>query len=99
MASKSRRKGVEFEREIVNAFKSVGINAERRSTLQANSANEDQGDVFAPGIGRVECKRRARGFSLIYAAVQNADCAVIRDDRRRPLIVFELEKWLNRDKK
>lgn len=97
MGSKSRRKGADFERETVNIFKAHGIAAERRAGLQASAITEDQGDVYAAGVGKVECKRRARGFSLLYEALANADCAVVRDDRSPPLIVFDLQRWLERE--
>ncbi|MEO0851792.1 MAG: hypothetical protein AAFY04_10355, partial [Pseudomonadota bacterium] len=65
MGKRSRDKGAGFEREVVAAFKAAGIHAERRAPLQANSAIAD-GDVVADGVGKIECKRRKSGFSLIY---------------------------------
>ena len=95
MGAKSRRKSAQFEREVVNLCKAAGINAERRAGLQANPLL-DEGDVYAEGFGKIECKRRARAFGLIYSALENADCAVIRDDRRAPLVVFQFSEFLSR---
>jgi hypothetical protein len=93
---KSREKGADFEREVVAAFKAAGIHAERRAPLQANAAI-GEADVIAEGVGRIECKRRARGFGLVYAALENGDAVVIRDDQRAALIVLELADFLSRD--
>lgn len=98
MGSKSRRKGSEFEREIVNAFKKAGIFAERRAPMQANAYSDDA-DVVADGVGRIEAKRRTRGFKIIYDALDGVDAVVIRDDRKPALIVFDLESYINREVK
>lgn len=96
MTRLSREKGASFEREVVAAFRAAGLHAERRAPMQANAAATDP-DVIAEGVGRIECKRRARGFSLIYGALEGADAVVIRDDRMSALIVFDLADWLARE--
>ena len=63
MSRRSRDKGAAFEREVVAAFKGAGLQAERHAPLQANAAATAP-DVVAERVGRIECKRRARGFSL-----------------------------------
>lgn len=96
MGKLSRRKGAEFEREVVRAFKSAGFKAERRAGLQANPLL-DQGDVFVDNLGRIECKRRASSFKTLYEWMKDAEAVVIRTDHKPALIVFELNDWLIRE--
>jgi len=96
MGKLSRDKGAAFEREVVNAFHSAGIHAERRAPLQANASICDA-DVVANGVGKIECKRRKNGFSLIYDAMQGNDAVVIRSDRKPALIIFPLADYLARE--
>jgi hypothetical protein len=95
MGAKSRRKGAAAEREVVNILRAAGLEAERRAPMQASIDAEDP-DVFAPAIGRVEIKRRARGFTVLYTALANADAAIVRDDRGEWLIVEPLRSFIER---
>jgi len=95
MGKFSRDKGAQFEREIVTLLSKYGLNAKRTAPMQAGHSS-----AFADvecDLGLVECKRRARGFSTLYEALEHADCAIVRDDRKEPLIVFELADFLTRE--
>ena len=95
MSKMSREKGAQFERDIVRLLNGHNLNAKRTAPMQAG-----HGSAYADiecDLGLIECKRRARGFSLLYEALKDADCAIIRDDRKQPLIVFELEDFLTRE--
>jgi len=93
MGKKSRTKGALAEREIVNILKASGFHAERRAPMQANH-DADDADVFSIEIGCIEVKRRKRGFSLLYQALENADLAVVRDDRGEWIAVQPLREYL-----
>lgn len=95
MAARSRRKGAAAEREVVNILRAAGFAAERRAPMQS-SADADDPDVFAPEIGRIEVKRRARGFALLYEALAKADAAIVRDDRGEWLFVEPLRSLIQR---
>lgn len=95
MGKLSRNKGASFEREVVRLLNQYNLNAKRTAPMQAGHSNYF-GDVECD-LGLVECKRRARGFSLLYEALADADCVIFRDDRKKPLIAFELEDFLTRE--
>jgi Holliday junction resolvase len=95
MGAKSRRKGASAEREVVAILRAAGLEAERRAPMQA-SIDADDPDIFAPAIGRVEIKRRARGFALLYEALAKADVAIVRDDRGEWLVVEPLRTFITR---
>lgn len=49
----------------------------------------------------VECKARGKGFTLLYDALEQAErgkgltpVAVVKQDRRKPLVVMDLEDFL-----
>lgn len=95
MGAKSRRKGAGAEREVVAILRAAGLEAERRAPMQASAAADDP-DIFSPEIGRIEVKRRKRGFAILYAAILNADAAIVRDDRGEWLIVEPLRAFIER---
>lgn len=100
MGKASRTKGASFEREIVNAHKREGIDAER-VPLSGAAGGSYGHDVIvkSPALGRVkvEAKRRASGFKLLYDALEqspNTDAVVIRADRKEALYVMPESVWL-----
>lgn len=95
MGAKSRRKGAGAEREVVAILRAAGLEAERRAPMQSNADAEDP-DVYSPELGRIEVKRRKRGFGLLYDALVNADAAIVRDDRGEWLIVEPLRNFIER---
>jgi len=95
MGKLSRNKGAGFEREIVRLLNQYDLNAKRTAPMQAGHSSCFP-DVESD-LGLVECKRRARGFSTLYQALESADCVIFRDDRKEPLIAFELSDFLTRE--
>ena len=94
MSSKSKAKGSGFELEIVRKHQKLGIQAEKMP-LSGALGGKYSGDIQVAGlIG--ECKRRKRGFTLLYNALAQgggSDMLFIRDDRAEPLVVLPWETW------
>ncbi len=96
MGKKSRDKGARWEREVVAILQAHGRAAEKMP-LSGALGGKWRGDVSSPVLGSdwvVECKRRARGFSQIYEYLGLNDALIIKDDRRRPLVVLDLRRAL-----
>ena len=92
----SRDKGASFEREVVNWHKARDVPAERIPLSGAVKGNY-AGDIkIGPTLGMVaECKRRARGFGTLYAALEqdDSDLLFVRDDRKETLVVMPLQTY------
>jgi len=92
----SRDKGAAFEREIVNWHKQRGVPAERIPLSGAMKGNY-KGDIrLGPTLGMLaECKRRARAYKDLYAALDqdDSDMLFVRADRERTLVVLPLETY------
>lgn len=92
----SRDKGAAFEREIVNWHKNIGVDAERIPLSGAVKGNY-KGDIrLGPTLGMLaECKRRARAYGDLYAALDqdDADMLFVRADRERTLVVLPIETY------
>jgi len=88
MGKKSRTKGQTFEREVVNAMKAAGFDAER-VPLSGAAKGSFGNDVRICGL-EMECKIRANGFKELYAWIERdaADGLVIRADRKPRLYVL-----------
>jgi len=92
----SRDKGASYEREIVNWHKARGVPAERIPLSGAVKGNYAGDLKIGPTLGLVaECKRRARGFGTLYAALEqdNSDLLFVRDDRKETLVVLPLQTY------
>lgn len=94
MGKKSRDKGATYEREVVNAFKAHGIDAVRLAPLQSDLRRSEYADVDVQGLGRVECKRPANGFKMLYDAIEHAEAVCLRSDGEKSLIVLRLDHFL-----
>ena len=94
MSSKSKRKGSGYEREIVRAHEALGIEA-IKTPLSGALGGKYSGDVQVAGlIG--ECKRRRKGYSSLYNALEQgtgSDIMFARDDHRETLVVMPWETW------
>jgi hypothetical protein len=96
---KSRNKGANEERAIVNLHRDMGVRAQR--TLEAGARSDGSvtydldvyafGEEEAPLIG--ECKIRADGFKQIYDWLGENDFLTIRADRKERLYVVPEELW------
>ena len=89
----SKTKGTGFETEIVRAHQKLGIEAKR--SPYSGALKEYPGDVQIAGlIG--ECKRRRKGYSSLYKALDQgcgADMLFIRDDRKPTMVVLPWGSW------
>jgi len=91
-----KRKGIEWEREVVALLQHHGIAAERVPLSGAVKTNRFDHDVTCPIRGkdrRIECKRKARAFATIEAMLGTNFALICRDDRSRPLVVMSLETF------
>ena len=90
---RNRQRGAEFEREVVNAARAIGLAAERVQG-RAGAARLGDPDVVIDGDITLECKRRKSLPGYLTEWCEGVDAAVIREDRGKALVVMSLEKWL-----
>ena len=91
----ARRKGMNFEREVVALLQAHGIAAEKVPLSGAVKGGKFEGDIDCPVRGvdqKLECKRWKGGFKTINALLQreNTYGLVVRDDHCEALIVLRL---------
>jgi hypothetical protein len=92
MPHPSKRKGSGFEREVVAFLRDQGIVAER-VPLSGAAGGSHTGDIDVSIRGtdrKLECKRRARGFSTLYGWLAGNYALIVRDDHCEPLAVMRL---------
>jgi len=93
---KSRDKGANFEREVVNWHKDRNVEAERVPLSGAAKGNYSGDLKIGPEQALLaECKRRARAWQDLYDALDQdgSDMLFIRKDRERTLVVLPLETY------
>ena len=81
-----KAKGSRFEREVKKLFEEAGFSVVR------SAASLGKADLFVEGIGSIQCKAR-KNFG-IYSLFDGADVLVVKADRKKPLIVMPLSKFL-----
>ena len=95
--AKSRNKGAGFERELVNAFKELGLDAQRVPLSGATAYAKNDIEVIAGFDGKTkfcgEAKRRAGLPKFFTDALDGADFAAFRQDRGETLIVLRLNTF------
>tara|TARA_R100001443_G_scaffold7064_1_gene16206 strand:+ start:965 stop:1312 length:348 start_codon:yes stop_codon:yes gene_type:complete len=94
MSSKSKRKGSGYELEVVRAHLAEGVQASKQP-LSGALGGKYAGDVQIAGL-ICECKRRRKGFSTLYKALEQgggSDALFVRDDNRDTLVVLPFETW------
>jgi Holliday junction resolvase len=98
MSKYQRRKGHDFEREVVHFFREVGLEARRGLQYQPNSRAPD---VIAPPFA-VECKaskrpsyRQAWETAALLAEEGTIPIAVLKEPRKEALVVISLEDFLD----
>ena len=95
MGKASRDKGANYERELVNAFREGGIDAQRVPLSGATSfAKNDIQIDFRLGVWDCEAKRRKSPPKFFTEALDGADFAAFRQDRGETLIVLTLDKFV-----
>lgn len=100
----SRRKGHDFERELVRWFKRNGIEAKRG--YQSRGGGAEQADVILPDwFWHVEAKRVARSsiYSYIEQAIRDIETSheepgipvvLMKADRKPVLAIMLADNWL-----
>lgn len=106
MSSASKRKGSNYELEVVRAHLALGIDA-TKTPLSGALGGKYSGDVQIAGmIG--ECKRRKKGYTSLYNALEQgggSDMLFCRDDNKETLVVLpwpvwaQITQWLDWPKK
>ena len=81
-----KAKGTRLEREVKKAFEKAGF------TVVRSAASLGKADLYVEGIGSIQCKSR-KNFG-VYSLFEGADVLVVKADRKKPLIVMPLEKFL-----
>lgn len=93
----SRNKGAKYERELVNAFKGRGLEAQRVPLSGATAYAKGDVEVtagFAPQPVFVgECKRRKALPEWIDTALGDNDFLAMREDSGKTLIVLRFDMF------
>jgi Holliday junction resolvase len=94
MPSKNKRRGNDFEREVVEAAKARGIEAQRAWGSDGRSMGmHAEVDLVIKGW-KVQAKRR-KLFPAWLTPNENVDVQVVRKDRGQPFIVMPLDTFLD----
>ena len=101
MPHSSKRKGKQFEREIVHAAEAKGLEAERAYASNGRSLGEVKAcDVLIRGRDddvldalRVQAKRRKNHAQYLHPP-DGTDAVVLREDRERALAIVPLDMLL-----
>lgn len=83
MSSPERRKGFQFERDLVNIYKSHGIEAKR-------SWGSVGADITLPNGKTISCKRRKNGMLWAYDELEKYDSILFKADRKP---ILEIKIW------
>ena len=90
----SREKGMRAERQIVELFRQVGLEAYRvpLSGISAGFKSDVEVRIGSQRL-RFESKVRAKEFGLLYRWLTGSDALVVKADRKPMLVVLPLEKF------
>ena len=94
-------KAIEFEREIVDLHKAIGVHAERvplsgSARYQSKSHDVDiyvAGRDEAPLVAEVKARRNGSGFAVIETWLGEYDALFLRRDHADPLVVLPWRVW------
>jgi len=90
---RNRRRGFQFERDVVNMAKEKGLDAKRMWGSDGKSAGlPSEVDIVLEG-SYYQCKRKKRIAGDIQPS-EGIDGQIIKADRSEPLIVLRLKKYL-----
>lgn len=89
--NKSKRKGDNFEREVVHEAQAFGLKAYR--FFCSRSPLENKVDVMLAGY-KVQCKKKADGFREIYKAIEDVDLLVLGADYKEKMVVMRFKDFL-----
>ena len=95
----ARRKSYKQETALVDLLQETGFAAEKIRDQEGRAKDTtESGDVSVPLCGRdytIECKHHKDGFQKVYAAIEGADIAVIKQNHKRDsLVIVRLSTWL-----
>lgn len=88
MPNASRQKGDRFERDCVNRFKELGLEAQR-VPLSGAAGGLFSSDIVVNGR-KVECKTRKRFIGQFLAWLQGNYALLVKEDRSETLVVLRL---------
>ncbi len=80
--ARSRRKGADGEREIVNPAKTFGLAAVRTWQCATSRYSKVRARDVQIGNAWYQVKRRQSGFGSLYEGLENVDGLYSRDDNR-----------------
>lgn len=83
----AKKKGTKFEREVKKEFENAGF------TVIRSAASLGKADLYVEKLGSIQCK--ARKSLSIYNLFDGADVLVVKANRKKPLVVVPLEKFLS----
>lgn len=90
----NRRRGFDFEREIVNAARNQGLKAERAFGSNGRALGEAESvDVIVDGC-RIQAKRR-KALPTYLQTPDGCDVVAVRQDRARPVAIVPLSDFLD----
>ena len=95
MGKLSRRKGFNFERELVNEATKKGLIAERAYGSNGRALGEaEQVDIVVQGM-RIQAKRR-KSLAAYLKIPAGADAVVFREDRGDTFVLMRWEDLLDK---
>lgn len=94
MTAKNKRRGNDFEREVVKTARAFGLDAERAWASDGRSLGRPAGvDVILGGLA-YQCKRRRRIAGYLVPA-DDVDGVIFRQDGdRQAYVVLRIEDYL-----
>ena len=93
MPSSSKRKGSNFERELVNCARERGLDAERAYASNGKAlGHAEEVDLTVQGC-RIQAKRRKKLADFLQIP-EGADAVIFRQDRGKTLVLIDFEDFL-----
>ena len=93
MTTPSKRKGNNYEREVVKAASSYGLEAKRAYASNGQALGEsEQVDVKIENF-RIQCKRRKKIADFLQIP-EGADAVLFREDKGNTLVLITFEQLL-----
>lgn len=93
MPSKSKRKGNNFERTVVNQAKAVGVPARRAWGSDGRSLGLPENVDVEIGSYRGQCKIRKK-LGALYRVEPNCDIQIFKEDRGETYVMLTYTKFL-----
>lgn len=93
MGNTNRRRGHDFERELVNIAEEEGFQTQRAYNSQGSSLGEvEECDVKIDGW-RIDCKRR-KSIAQYLSIPEGVEVKAIREDYGDPLVLMSFDQFL-----